>query len=74
MYSVMQSDGNSLYGDVVLDSFKKTSQDKDSILDQIYKSKHVRISIFVRYIYVYFYYGFYGSQLSAQYHWNVMTI
>ena len=34
----MKSDGNSFCGDVVLDSFKKTSRDEDDILDQIYKS------------------------------------
>ena len=32
---VMQSDGNSFYGDVVLESFNKTSRDEDNILDQI---------------------------------------
>ena len=37
-YSVMQSDGNSFYGDVVSDSFGKTSRDEDNILDQINKS------------------------------------
>ena len=30
----MQSDGNSFYEDVVLDSFNKASRDKDNILDQ----------------------------------------
>ena len=44
-YSVMQSDGNSFCGDVVLNSFDKASRDKDNILDQVYKSKYVRISI-----------------------------
>ena len=43
LYSVMQSDGNSFCGDVVLDSFNKTYRDEDNILDQIYKSKYVRI-------------------------------
>ena len=33
-YSVMQSDGNSLCGDIVLDSFSMTYADEDSILDQ----------------------------------------
>ena len=33
-YSVMQSDGNSFCGDVVLDSFDMEYRDKDSILDQ----------------------------------------
>ena len=32
IYSVMQSDGNVLCGDVVSDSFNKTSRDKDTIL------------------------------------------
>ena len=41
----MQSDGNSFCGDVVLDSFNKTSQDIENILYQIYKSKYVRIII-----------------------------
>ena len=36
-YSVMQSDGNSLLGNVVLDSFNKASRDEDNILGQIYK-------------------------------------
>ena len=31
----MQSDGNSFYGDVVLNSFNKASRDKDNILDQV---------------------------------------
>ena len=34
IYSVMQSDKNSFYGDVVLKSFRKASRDKDSILNQ----------------------------------------
>ena len=38
--SVMQSDGSSLCGDVVSDSYNKTSRDKDNILDLIYKSKY----------------------------------
>ena len=37
-YSVMQSEGNSLDGDVVLDSFNKIFRDEDNILDQIYNS------------------------------------
>ena len=45
IYSVMQSDGNSFYGDVVSESFKKTSRDVDKILDQTYKSKYIRIII-----------------------------
>ena len=36
-YSVMQSDGNSYDGDVVLDSFNKASRDEDSIFDQKYE-------------------------------------
>ena len=41
----MQSDGKSFCGDVVLNSFNKASRDKDNILDQVYKSKYVRIFI-----------------------------
>ena len=36
LYTVMQSDGNSLYGNVVSDSFNKTSRDEDNISDPIY--------------------------------------
>ena len=36
-YSVMQSNGNSFYRDVVLDSFNKASWDEDTILNQIYE-------------------------------------
>ena len=42
---MMQSDGHSFWGDVVLDSFNKASQDEDNILDQMYESKYVRIII-----------------------------
>ena len=42
---MVQSYGNSFCGDVVLNSFKKASQDEDNILDQVYKSKYVRIFI-----------------------------
>ena len=35
--SVIQTDGNSFCGVVVLDSFKKASRDEDNILDQIIK-------------------------------------
>ena len=35
----MQSDGNSLWGDVVLDSFNKAYRDEDSILYQIYQKQ-----------------------------------
>ena len=37
-YSVMQSDGNSFYGDVVSDSIKKTYWDEEIISYQIYKA------------------------------------
>ena len=36
IYSVMQSDGNSFYEDVVLDSFNNVSRDEDNISYQIY--------------------------------------
>ena len=39
MYSVMQSDGNSFYGDVVLDNYNKAYRDKDNIIDQKYKKQ-----------------------------------
>ena len=35
----MQSDGNSISGDVILDSFNRAYLDEFDILDQIYKSK-----------------------------------
>ena len=38
-YSVMQSDGNSFWGDVVLDNVNKASWDEDKILNQFYKRK-----------------------------------
>ena len=41
----MQSDGDSFCEDVVLDSLNEASRDEDNILDQIYKSKSVHISI-----------------------------
>ena len=41
IYSVMHSDGNSFRGDIVSDSFNKTSRDKDNILDQNYETKYV---------------------------------
>ena len=41
----MQSDWNSFCKDVVLENFNKKSLDKDSILDQICKSKYVCIII-----------------------------
>ena len=37
----MQSDGNSFYGDVVLDSLNKASRDEDSILDQNYEKQMI---------------------------------
>ena len=37
----MQADGNSFCGDVVSDSFYKTSRDEDNILNKIYKGKNV---------------------------------
>ena len=39
IYSVMQSDRNSYYGDVVSDSIHKAYKVEDNILEQIYKSK-----------------------------------
>ena len=39
----MQSDGNSFCGNDVLDSINKSFRDEDNILDQVYKSKYVRI-------------------------------
>ena len=41
----MQSDRNSFCGGVVSNSFYKTSQDEDNILEQLYKSKYVRIIV-----------------------------
>ena len=41
----MQSDGNSFCWDIVLNSFNKASRDEDNILDQVYKTKYVRIFI-----------------------------
>ena len=35
----MHSDGNSFWGDVVLNSFKKAYRDEDSILEQKYEKK-----------------------------------
>ena len=46
-HTVIQSDGNSIFGHVVLDSFNKGFCDVDNILDQIYKSEYVRIIIMV---------------------------
>ena len=43
----MQSDGNSFCGDVVLNSFNKSSRDEDNILDQVYQSKYVLIFIMI---------------------------
>ena len=50
LYSVIQSDGNSFWCDVVLENFKKTSQDEDNIFYQIYESKYVRIIIMMIFI------------------------
>ena len=36
VYSVMQSDGNSFYGDVISDSFHKASPDEDKIYYNMY--------------------------------------
>ena len=41
----MQSDGNSIYGDVVLDSFNKVFQDEDSIFDQKYEKANILGSV-----------------------------
>ena len=38
-YSVMQSDGNSFRGDVVLDSCNMSYRDEDNILDQKYEKQ-----------------------------------
>ena len=32
----MQSGGNNFYGDVVSDTYNKTSRDEDNILEQMY--------------------------------------
>ena len=40
----MQSDGNSIGGDVVLDSFNKASRDEDNILEQIYRIKYAQVT------------------------------
>ena len=42
-YSVMQSNGNSFGGHVVLGSFNKTFRYENNILDQICKRKYVQI-------------------------------
>ena len=39
VYSVMQSDGNSFGGDVVLDSFNMLYRDEDSMLEQKYEKQ-----------------------------------
>ena len=36
---MMQSDGNSFYGDVVLDSFNMVYSDEDSIKDRKYENE-----------------------------------
>ena len=40
IYSVMQSDGSSFWGDVVLDSFNMEYRDEGSFLDQQYENKN----------------------------------
>ena len=45
LYSVMQSGGNSFFGDVVLGSFNMASRDENNIIYQMYESKDVRIFI-----------------------------
>ena len=46
VYSVMHSDGNNFWGEVILNSFINASGDEDSILAKhIYRSKYVRIFI-----------------------------
>ena len=40
-YNVLQSDGNSFCGDVVLDSFNMVCSDEDSIYDLKYEKKDV---------------------------------
>ena len=42
MQCILQSDGKSFCGDVVLDGFNKAFRDEDTILDQTYKIKFVR--------------------------------
>ena len=46
-YSVMQSDGNSISGDVVSGSFNRAFWDESNTLGQIYESKYVRISFMI---------------------------
>ena len=46
----MQSNGSRFYGDVVSDSFHEVSPDEDNILEQIYRSKYVRI-VFIKILY-----------------------
>ena len=43
--SVLKSDGNSFYVDVVSDSFNKASTDEDNILEQTYRRRYARIFI-----------------------------
>jgi hypothetical protein len=37
----MQSDRNTIYGDVVFDSFKKATRNEDKILNQIYRKSKI---------------------------------
>ena len=46
------SDGNSFWGDIVSDSFNKTSRDEDNILDEIYMGKYDRIYIMILILYI----------------------
>ena len=41
--SVIQSDGKSFYGDVIMDSFIMAYCDENSILDQVYKTNIFRL-------------------------------
>ena len=50
-YIVMQSDRNSISGYVVLDSFNREFWDEYNILDQIYRSKYVRIIYMIIYFF-----------------------
>ena len=45
----MKSDGNSFYGDVVLDSFNMSSRDEDRILDQMYLKGDILVSLLWRF-------------------------
>ena len=49
----MQPDGNSFFGDVVSNSFNKTSVDEENILDEMYKSKYVHNDIIYTILFLY---------------------